>query len=83
MKVFTTLAVVLPLVSAAAFEPRDVTTLETRQAGTRKCRIVANADVNCHYCDQLSCDVVTVLNASHWYNFDCACPNGQEINGIG
>jgi hypothetical protein len=80
MKVFTTIALVLPLVSAAAFEPRDVTTLESRQ--TRGCKIVGHDDVNCHYCDQLSCDVVTVLNASQWYNFDCMCPNGQTINGI-
>ena len=77
MKVFTTLVAVLPLVSAAAFEPREVTTVEKRQ--TRGCRIVGNADVNCHYCDREDCDVVTVLNATQWYNFDCACPNGQTV----
>ncbi|KAN0095684.1 hypothetical protein V8E51_016395 [Hyaloscypha variabilis] len=77
MKVFSALVAVLPLVSAAAFEPREVTTIEKRQ--TRGCQIVGKDDVNCHYCDREDCAVVTVLNATKWYNFDCACPNGQTV----
>ncbi len=61
MKAFTTLAYVLSLVNAAAFEPREVTVLESRQ--TRTCKILGNADVNCYYCDRLDFGVVTVLNA--------------------
>ncbi|KUJ16507.1 uncharacterized protein LY89DRAFT_85059, partial [Mollisia scopiformis] len=80
MKLFTTFIAIFPLgLTLSIPEVRDLTTT----TAAHRCKIIAGADVNCHYCDQLSCDVVKVLQNQQTYNFDCLCPNGETINNIG
>lgn len=85
MKLLTVLISLLPLATTLTLpsEIQDFGALETRQKnGNHRCKMVAGAAVNCHYCDRLDCDVVTVLKDAQTYNFDCLCPNGETINGI-
>ncbi|KAE9382075.1 hypothetical protein N431DRAFT_458615 [Stipitochalara longipes BDJ] len=83
MKISTALIGVLPLATTlyVSEEVRRDTTLSLA-VKPHSCKISIGADVNCHYCDELNCTVVTVLQANKYYNFDCACPNGENINGI-
>ncbi|PMD32747.1 hypothetical protein L207DRAFT_590441 [Hyaloscypha variabilis F] len=83
MKIFTAFVAVLPLATTLYISEevkRDTTLLSA--VPPHSCKITIGADVNCHYCDELNCTVVTVLQANKYYNFDCACPNGESINGI-
>lgn len=86
MKLLTVLLTALPLASGLTLPTsiQDITAIKERQtkSANHRCKMVAGAAVNCHYCDRLDCRVVTVLNNTQTYNFDCLCPNGETINGI-
>jgi hypothetical protein len=47
----------------------------------RKCGMKGSGTIVCRSCASQKCENMGTMNMDDTYNFNCACPNGQEVGG--